>query len=654
MNTELIAEKYAGLNNEQKQAVDTIYGPVLVIAGAGSGKTASMTVRIAKMFQMGIHPENILAVTFTRKAAKEMTERLEAMVGEEPMKKIWMGTFHSICVKILKKHGHYLGFDENEKGYCNFTIYDTGDQLDLMKKIIARRGKAAEIKEGLALHYISNCKNNLWDPEYALLNNAYSDTQAELAMIYQEYQEELQRLNAMDFDDLIFNTVVLLRDYDVPRNYWQKKFKFVLTDEFQDTNYAQLQLLLFLTTPEYNLFVIGDDAQAIYGFRGSDISIILNFQQMFPTGKVIKLEQNYRSVHTIVNAGNALIKNNQHQMEKALQSNKEEGMKIQEVHVDTEFTEAAFLATMIQKMSIEEGYSYKDFAILYRSNAQSRVIEDFFRRQFIPTRVVGGQSFYQREEIHDIVAYLRIIFNTKDDIALARIMNKPTRGIGKTTQTAIQEFAHDHNISIYRAMKHPEDIPNLNKRAHKAIRGFRATLDHFIQKKDSMSTAKAFTKYVIEQSGLRKHYEADKKAEERIDNIHEFISLINQYEEEYPDKTMEDYLQEISLMTDAEDKNEVNAVQLMTIHASKGLEFPVVFCVGWSEGIFPSWRCTEPAEIEEDRRVGYVAITRAEDKLFITHSQTRKQMDGKAKSHKPSRFLEELPDYLKEVHTIKL
>lgn len=653
MNNELIHQKYVGLNTNQKQAADSLFGPVLVIAGAGSGKTASMTVRIAKLIQNGVLPQNILAVTFTRKAANEMTERLELMIGESAIKKVWMGTFHSVCVKILKMHATYLGFESNDQGFSNFTILDSDDQTGVIKKILERMGKTKEIKDGLVKRYISDCKNRLWSPHYAQHHNAETSTDQLCSIIYQEYQEELVRLNCLDFDDLIMKTVELLRDHEEPRKYWQSRFNFVLTDEYQDCNYSQLQLLLFLSAPQFNLFVIGDDSQAIYGFRGSDISIILGFRNMFPNGQVIKLEDNYRSTGVIVEAGNAIIKQNQNQMRKTLRSNKVVGKKIQEVHLGNEFAEAAFLATMIQRECLSNDKKFSDFAILYRSNAQSRVIEDFFRHQFIPTKVVGGQSFYQREEVKDIVAYLRVVFNTKDDVAASRIMNKPARGIGKTTQVAAEEYAFDKKVSVYRAIKNPEDIPSLAKRAQKSLKGYRELIEHFIAKKEVMG-AQQLTKYIMSQSGLRKHYEAHEKAEEKIENLNEFLLLIDQYEKEFPDKTMEDYLQEISLITDAKVGEEVEAVQLMTIHASKGLEFPTVFLVGWSEGIFPSSRCTEPSDIEEDRRVAYVAITRAEDNLYITHTHTRKKLDGKQQSHEPSRFLNEIPIDLKDLIEINL
>lgn len=411
--------------------------------------------------------------------------------------------------------------------------------------------------------------------------------------------------------------------------------------------------MLLISAPHFNLFVVGDDAQAIYAFRGSDITIILGFQRMFPTAKIITLEQNYRSKEHVVLAGNAIIQHNTKQMPKQLKGNKGTGQPVQEIHLENEVAEAAYLATMIKQSCIVEGRNYKDFAILYRSNAQSRVIEDFFRRQFIPFRVIGGTSFYQREEIKDIVAYLRTVFNPKDDVALMRILNKPTRGIGKTTQIALEDYAHKQNISIYRALKNPEDIPGLNKRAYKSLRGFRAMIEEFINRKSSM-TSQGLTKYVMNQTGLRLHYEKDKDAEERVDNLDEFLKLVLEYEAEYPDKTMDDYLQEIALITDADTGNQLDAVQLMTIHGSKGLEFPVVFLVGWSEGLFPSWRCTEISDFEEDRRCAYVAITRAEEMLYITHTDTRKQIDGKSKHHEPSRFLSEIPEELKEIHEITI
>lgn len=654
MNLELLQKKNDQLNPQQREAAHAIYGPVLVLAGAGSGKTSTMTVRIANMLASGIQPENIFCATFTRKASKEMTERLQAMVGEEPMKKIWMGTFHSMCVKLLRKHGHLLGYDQDSKGRCSFAVYDTYDCLEVIKRIYKQMNLEGKVKDGLALHYMDHCKNNLWDPEYASYNYADTETNQTMSIVYGRYQHALKEQNAMDFGDLIMNVVILLRDYDEAREYWQQKFHYVLTDEYQDVNYAQFQLLLLLAAPHYNLFAVGDDRQSIYAFRGSNISIILSFQKTFPTAKVVMLEDNYRSVQTVVEAGNGIIQYNLNQSKNSLRSNKEEGKLIDVVHVENEFMEAAYMASVIKTKVLQGEATYKDFAILYRSNAQSRVIEDLFRSQFIPTKVVGGLSFYQREEIRDIMAYLRVVFNPKDDVAVLRVVNKPTRGIGKTSQDAIERYADEKNVSIFRSLKNASDIPTLNKRAQSKIEGFIGTIDHFKEKAKTFTTARTLVRYVLDQSGLIRHYEADKKAEEKIENLMEFLNLIDQFEEEFPDKTLAEFLQEIALVTDVEDQNLVDAVQLMTMHGSKGLEFPYVYLIGWSEGLFPSWRSTKPDELEEERRIAYVGITRAEKELCITHAQTRKQMDGKNKAHKPSRFLEEIPSELINIKMLTL
>lgn len=646
MDRALLVEKFNGLNPYQKQAASVLYGPTLVIAGAGSGKTASMTLRIARMIDYGVPPDKILGVTFTRKAANEMTERLEVIIGKEAMKNVWMGTFHSICIRILKKHATYLGYEADEKGYPVFTIFDTADQKELIKKIIEQGGFKDEIKPAVALSFISDCKNRLWDPIYSQFNTPNSLLNEKLNAVYKEYQDELARLGALDFDDIIMKTVELLRDFPDVKNYWSNRFEFILCDEFQDVNFAQLQLLLLISSPKFNLFVIGDDGQAIYAFRGSDISIILGFQQMFPNAQIIFLEDNYRSTVNIVEAGNGLISHNTKQMPKKLRSNKENGEKVKVVRLKNEYIEAAFLASIIKKQH-EKGRSYKDFAILYRSNAQSRIIEDLFRHQFIPTEIVGGTSFYQREEIKDIIAYLRVIFNPKDDIALSRILNKPARQIGKATQLSLEEYAYDKKISIFRALQNPEDIPGLTKRTHKPLKAVKAVLDHLIDKSNHLSDA-TLVKYVLSQTGLMKFYKEREDGEERVENLKEFLLLTEQYKVENPENTFQDYLQEISLISDKPTDQEVDSVKLMTIHASKGLEFPVVFLIGWNEGLFPSFRNDTVEQIEEDRRVGYVAITRAEQELYIIHTQIRKQLDGKEQSYEPSRFINEIPEIYKE------
>lgn len=632
------------LNEQQRLAATTIYGPTLVLAGAGSGKTKSLTTRIANMLSQGIDAGSIFCATFTNKAAKEMKERLAKAVGEEQMKYIWMGTFHSLCVRILRKHGHLLGYEQDETSKrCKFVIYDTGDVLQVIERIYKQMNIQDNYKAGYAMHYIDTAKNNLWDPEYCSYHVAESPSDQVMSEVYSKYQFQMQQMNAMDFGDLIMNTVLVLRDHEEARNYWQNKFHFVMSDEFQDANYAQFQLLLLLAAPHYNLFCVGDDYQAIYGFRGSDISIILNFERHFPSATLIKLEQNYRSVGNVVHAGNEIVKFNKHQKEKTLMTTKQDGEMIKVTGTATEYQEAAYIAAIIKKKVIQEGYKYEDFAILYRGNAQSRVIEDFFRNQFIPYTIVGGHSFYDREEIKDTIAYLRAIFNRKDDTALLRVINKPTRGIGKTSQEKIEEYANTHKVSIYRALKNVGDIHTINKRSASKITAFFDLLDHFQKKLDSGLMLTTYVRYVIEQSGLWTHYEKDKKADEKIDNLKEFLILVDKYETENPEKTLEDFLQEVSLVTDSTDKVKTDSVKLMTIHASKGLEFPVVFLNGWNEGVFPSWRSQSDKDLEEERRLAYVGITRAEKELFITFAEQRTQQDGKSRVHKPSRFLEEIP-----------
>ncbi|MCY8577606.1 ATP-dependent helicase [Bacillus haynesii] len=644
MSSSSIESMLNELNEQQRQAATTIYGPTLVLAGAGSGKTKSLTTRIANMLSQGIDAGSIFCATFTNKAAKEMKERLAKAVGEEQMKYIWMGTFHSLCVRILRKHGHLLGYEQDETSKrCKFVIYDTGDVLQVIERIYKQMNIQDNYKAGYAMHYIDTAKNNLWDPEYCSYHVAESPSDQVMSEVYSKYQFQMQQMNAMDFGDLIMNTVLVLRDHEEARNYWQNKFHFVMSDEFQDANYAQFQLLLLLAAPHYNLFCVGDDYQAIYGFRGSDISIILNFERYFPSATLIKLEQNYRSVGNVVHAGNEIVKFNKHQKEKTLMTTKQDGEMIKVTGTATEYQEAAYIAAIIKKKVIQEGYKYEDFAILYRGNAQSRVIEDFFRNQFIPYTIVGGHSFYDREEIKDTIAYLRAIFNRKDDTALLRVINKPTRGIGKTSQEKIEEYANTHKVSIYRALKNVGDIHTINKRSASKITAFFDLLDHFQKKLDSGLMLTTYVRYVIEQSGLWTHYEKDKKADEKIDNLKEFLILVDKYETENPEKTLEDFLQEVSLVTDSTDKVKTDSVKLMTIHASKGLEFPVVFLNGWNEGVFPSWRSQSDKDLEEERRLAYVGITRAEKELFITFAEQRTQQDGKSRVHKPSRFLEEIP-----------
>lgn len=643
------------LNPEQQEAAKTIYGPVLVLAGAGSGKTRVLTVRTANMLAQGIPAKNIMIATFTNRASREMKERIEKAVGEEVAKDLWMGTFHSLCVRILRKHGHLLGYERDEKSRrCKFVIYDTKDSLDVIARILKQMDIDDKYKEGYVMHYIDNAKNNLWDPEYCFYHVAETPTEQVMAQVYMKYQEQLKAMNAMDFGDLIMNTVILLRDFHEPRSYWQNKFKFLMVDETQDLNYAQFQLCLLISAPEFNMFWVGDIDQSIFGFRGSDISIVSNFTKYFQNAQVLKLEANYRSQANVVNAANHLIANNPKPFDKVSRAMKESGEKIKVISLGNEYEEAAYVAATIKSKVISGEYKYNDFAILYRGNAQSRVFEDLFRNQFIPFKVIGSHTFYEREEIKDIISYLRVIFNRKDDSALLRILNKPARGIGKTSQEKIEQFAIANKVSIYRALKNASDIPGINKRSLSKIVAFFDLLDHLEKKLKSGIMLTTFVRYVMDQSGLWKHYENDRKAEEKIDNLKEFLSLVEKYETDFPDKTLEDFLQDISLVTDSDDKQQVDAVKMMTMHSSKGLEFPVVFLVGWNEGIFPSWRSQTAKDIEEERRLAYVGITRAEKELYITYSQQRTQMNGKPRVYQPSRYIDELPEELLEKTSISL
>lgn len=648
------------LNPQQRQAAETIYGPVLVLAGAGSGKTKTMTVRIANMLSQGIGARSMFVATFTNKAAKEMRDRITKAVGEEAVKALWMGTFHSLCVKILRQYGHHLGYKTDEKGRCNFSIYDTGDSLKLVERIYKALNLEDKYKAGLALHYIDNAKNNLWTPEHCLYHNASTPTDEAMSIVYQHFQEIMKEANAMDFGDLIMNVVTLLEDHDEVREKLQSRFQYVFSDEYQDANHAQFKLLQLLAFPQNNIFVVGDDYQAIYGFRGSDVHNILSFErQFFPCSKIL-LEQNYRSKEVIVEAGNAVISNNSIQMKKVLKTDKKGGNPITIVETEQEHKEAAFVTYWIQKMVKEGKYKYGDFAILYRTNNQSAPFEQLFMHAMIPHKVVGGTGFFQREEIKDLVAYLRVLYNRKDDAAMLRILNKPTRGIGKTSQDHIEKYATDHRVSIHRALKTAEDIPTIKSSTANKIKDFLELLD-FIQQRENADITR-FVRYVLDVTGYYKMWETKslgrgkdaQEAQERMDNINEFLRLVERYKLENPDKDLTEFMQEISLLMDfdSEKGEKENVVKLMSIHASKGLEFPAVFIVGCNEGIFPSNRSMSGKDLEEERRLMYVGITRAEFELFLTYTTQRTNYKGGLQPSRPSRFLDELPDEIVRRHSL--
>jgi DNA helicase II / ATP-dependent DNA helicase PcrA len=642
------AQMLAELNEQQRVAAMTIYGRVLVLAGAGSGKTKTLTTRIANMMTQGVKPSRIFCATFTNKAACEMKERLAKVVGEESASYVWMGTFHSLCVRMLRKHGHLLGYGQKD-GRCNFIIYDTYDVLKLIERIYKIMN--VDYKPGLALNYIDTAKNNLWTPEYCLYNVADTPQNEVMAQVYHRYQLMMKEANAMDFGDLIGNMVTLLTEHDEARNYWQNKFEFVMADEYQDTNPATFQLLKELAAPHFNIFVVGDHDQSIYGFRGADINIILNFEKHFAPCTILMLETNYRSTKNVVYAGNSLIANNPSPYNKVLRSSKGDGELINVVETGTEYAEAAYIATVMKQAVISGKRDWKDFAILYRAGFQSAPFEQLFVHNFIPFKVIGGTSFFEREEIKDLTAYLRVIFNRKDDQALLRIVNKPARGIGKTSESKIEEFANNKNVSVHRALKTAEDIEGIKKPAAGKIKAFLHTLDHLEEEYKKGRSFQSFVNFVLDHSGLlglyRERASKEKDGHERLDNLEEFVRLVSHYESENPDKSLEEFMSEMSLVSDygKEKKDEENVVKLLTMHASKGLEFPSVFLVGWNEQVFPSWRSMSNQDIQEERRLAYVGITRAEEELTVTYALQRQRSNGKGvQVFHPSRFIEELPE----------
>lgn len=632
-----------------------------VANGIVNHNTKTLTTRIANMLANGIKPGSIFCATFTNKAAREMKERLANVVGEETTEQVWMGTFHSLCVRILRKHAYLLGFERNDQGRCNFAIYDSYDSLELIKRIYKFMNISERYHVGLAKYYIDDAKNKLWTPEYCLYNNAEGTTNEIMAQVYAHYQRILKESNAMDFGDLIMNTVQLLEEHPDAAEYWQNKFKYISADEFQDTNIAQFELLKNLAKPHYNIFVVGDHDQSIYKFRGSDISIILNFEKHFSPCKIIKLEQNYRSTQTVVNAGNYLIQHNPSPYDKKLRTNKDVGEKIRLVQTTNEYTEAAYVGAMIKELVASGQYKYKDIAILYRAGYQSAPFEQLFVHNFIPFKVVGVNSYFDREEIKDLISYLRVISNRKDDSAMIRILNKPSRGIGNTTIDAIEAYANEHRVSIYRSLKTCEDIPTIKKNIAGKIQTFLSMLDHLESMLEKDIPLSRYVQYVLDYTGLMKLYQdranKDKNDIERVENLGEFVKLVAHYEQENTEKTLDEFLQEMSLVSDyqEETKTEENAVRMLTMHASKGLEFPVVFIVGFNEQIFPSWRSQTLEDIQEERRLAYVAITRAEERLFITYATERSRMNGKGvQVYFPSRFVNELPKDLLEFQEISL
>ena len=627
-----------GLNDKQYEAVTSTEGPCLVIAGAGSGKTKVLTHKIAYlMAEKGVKPWDILAITFTNKAANEMKSRVENLVGDVA-KDMWIGTFHSICVRILRKQIDRIGFD------TSFIIFDTSDQKTLIKQIIKSQNLDDKIySDRSVLYEISNAKNDMLEPDMYSVKARGDFRKEKIAEIYEIYQRKLKENNAIDFDDIINFTIKILMDNPDLLEYYSNKFKYVLVDEYQDTNKAQFTLVTLLASKYGNITVVGDNDQGIYSFRGADITNILNFEKDFPGTKIIKLEQNYRCTQNILNAANEVIKNNEAKYEKKLWTSNEAGSLPKVFRGDNEYDEANYIVRQINSLKTEEYYKYSDFAVLYRMNSQSRSIEDILRREDIPYKIVGGLKFYERKEIKDIIAYLRLIQNTSDNLSLTRIINEPKRGVGKTSLENIEVLSANNGISMYDIIKDADKF-GLN-RVYANTREFINVIEELRGKTDSISISELI-KETLNKSGYTKALELENtvEAETRLENLDEFLTVAIEFEEESADNSLSEFLEGITLSSDLDGMEEADvSVTLMTLHSAKGLEFPVVFLVGMEEGIFPGYKSIgEPKELEEERRLCYVGITRAKENLFLTCSRQR-TIFGSTSCNAVSRFLKEIP-----------
>ncbi len=631
---------YDLLNPMQKEAVLCTEGPLLILAGAGSGKTRVLTYRIAYLIEeKQVNPWNIMAITFTNKAAGEMRERVDKQV-EYGSDSIWVSTFHSACVRILRRHIEFLGFE------TNFTIYDRDDQKTLLKQIYkALNIDSRMYKERSVMGQISSAKDELISPEDFLKQSGGDYYQKKVGEIYQEYQNRLKKNNALDFDDLIVKTVELFRSQPEVLNYYQERFKYIMVDEYQDTNTAQFELIHLLASKYKNLCVVGDDDQSIYKFRGANIWNILHFEDSFPGAKVIKLEQNYRSTQNILDAANAVIKNNRGRKDKTLWTGNGAGDKIVFRQFDQSYEEAEFIVKDI----LAQDYPYEDCVVLYRTNAQSRLLEEKCISYNVPYRLVGGVNFYQRKEIKDILAYLKTIANGKDDLAADRIVNVPKRGIGAASMAKVIVFASANGYSLYDAMTRARVIPGLGKTAEK-IGKFTDMIESFrLRMRDEKYTIRQMIEDVLEETGYQKELEADGDVEgqSRLDNIQELINKAVNYWENAEHPALDEFLEEVALVADVDqlDQSE-HRVTLMTLHSAKGLEFENVYLSGMEDGLFPSYMTItsdDSGDLEEERRLCYVGITRAKKHLTLTSARIR-MVNGETRYCKNSRFIEEIPE----------
>ena len=647
---------YDTLNPPQREAVAQTGGPVLILAGAGSGKTRVLTHRIAYLMdEKGVNPWNILAITFTNKAAQEMRERVDKLVGFGS-ESIWVSTFHSACVRILRRHIDNLGYD------TNFTIYDTDDQKSLMKDVCRKMNIDTKIyKERSLLAQISHAKDELLTPDDMEMKAAGDYNMKKVASVYREYQAALRKNNALDFDDLIVKTVELFEKCGAVLEYYQERFKYIMVDEYKDTNTAQFKFISLLAQRYQNLCVVGDDDQSIYKFRGANIGNILGFEHVFPDARVIRLEQNYRSTKNILNAANQVIANNTERKAKTLWTENEEGSKVHFRQFLNAYEEAEYVAGEIGKLKRNGLGNYRDCAILYRTNAQSRIFEEKFIAANIPYKLVGGVNFYARKEIKDLLCYLKTINNARDDLAVQRIINVPKRGIGATTLGRVQDYADNMGISLYEALRVAEEVPSIGRSLSK-IDGF-VTFIQMLKSKADVMTVEEILQEVIDSTGYVAELEAEDTEESRarIENIDELISKTVAYqeamEEQNQSATLSGFLEEVALVADIDTVDpDQDYVLLMTLHSAKGLEFPKVFMVGMEDGIFPSHMTIsygDDGEMEEERRLCYVGITRAMKDLTLTCAQQR-MIRGETQYNRVSRFVREIPRELVDLgHTIQ-
>ena len=639
------------LNESQREAVEYNEGPSLVIAGAGSGKTRVLTYKIAYLVHLGLAPQSILALTFTNKAAREMKERIAAITGDQTARRLWMGTFHSIFSRILRYEAEHIGYPSN------FTIYDTTDSKSLLKAIIKEMQLDDKVyRLGMVQSRISNAKNALvtwkaYEQSKELMQHDIDSKVPLLREIYKRYQNRCQQAGAMDFDDLLLQTNILFRDHPQVLEKYRSFFQFVLVDEYQDTNFAQHLIVQRLCEQHRRICVVGDDAQSIYSFRGANIDNILQFKNQYPGCRIFKLERNYRSTQNIVNAANSLIHKNKEQIHKNVYSEKEEGSKVRISASYSDYEEGYAVASAINELRLRKDYDYVDFAILYRTNAQSRILEEALRKRGIPYKIYGGLSFYQRKEIKDIISYLRLIVNPHDEEAFKRVINYPSRGIGDTTVGKVISAATDNNVSLWTVLNAPidYDLP-INSGTAKKLTDFREMIERFIEQNTRLS-AEEMAAIVVKESGIVSSLFQDRSVEgiSKQENLQELLKGIAEFcelrrEEGVEQVSLADFLSEVSLLTDQDnDKDEqANKVTMMTVHAAKGLEFKNVFVVGLEEELFPSSMSKDnPRAVEEERRLFYVAITRAEENCVLTYAKSRFR-NGQSTMCSPSRFLKDI------------